>query len=114
MLYELKDKLLMFLQKMKGKNGYYKYSLSGDLYDENIHWGLGNSVFALKLYYMIDALMLIDLDEIFDYVILCKSLYFLNIVISHIILVLLVTMLNKCPIFSHLDSLLQQMEILYF
>lgn len=66
---EFKDKLLLFLEKMKGKNGFYKYSLSGDLYDENVHWGLGNSVFALKIYYMIDSLEKIDLDEIYHFLI---------------------------------------------
>ncbi len=69
MLYELKDKILMFLQKMKGKNGFYRYSLSGDLYDENIHWGLGNSIFALRLYYMINSLENKDLNDIYNVVI---------------------------------------------
>ncbi|WP_287584493.1 hypothetical protein [Candidatus Borrarchaeum sp.] len=68
-LNELKEKLLFFLNKMKGKNGFYKYSLSGDLYDENVHWGLGNSVFALKIYYMIDALKQIDIDAIYDFIV---------------------------------------------
>lgn len=68
-LYGLKEKLLLFLQKMRCKNGFYKYSLSGDLYNENIHWGLGNSIFALRLYYMIDSLEYVDLDEIYNFII---------------------------------------------
>ena len=67
--YGLKEQLLNFLQKMKGKNGFYKYSLSGDLYDENIHWGLGNTIFALRLYYLTDSLRQIDLDEIYNFVV---------------------------------------------
>lgn len=36
--------------------GFYRYSLSGDLYDEIPFWGLTSSVFAAKILYMLDTL----------------------------------------------------------
>lgn len=50
-LFNLKEKVPQFLERLKGKKipGFFHYSLSGDLYDENINWGLGNTVFAAKL-----------------------------------------------------------------
>ena len=55
-LFELKTKVPNFLQKLKGKRrpSFYHYSLSGDLFGENIKWGLGNSVFFLKIIYTLD------------------------------------------------------------
>lgn len=52
-LFELKDKVPDFLNKLKGvkKPGFYHYSLSGDYYEETINWGLGNAVFFLKIMY---------------------------------------------------------------
>jgi len=40
------------LEQLKGKitPGFFHYSLSSDLYNENIKWGLGNTVFAIKIY----------------------------------------------------------------
>lgn len=57
-LFELKNKIPQFLRKLKGKiiPGFFHYSLSGDLYDENIQWGLGNTVFAIKIYYTLGLL----------------------------------------------------------
>lgn len=54
----LKPSVLQFLNKLKSKKtpGFYHYSLLGDLYDENYHWGLGNAVFASKVYYMLNCL----------------------------------------------------------
>lgn len=54
----LKPSVLQFLNKLRSREapGFYHYSLSGDLYDENYHWGLGNAVFASKIYYMLGAL----------------------------------------------------------
>ena len=62
-LFELKEKVPQFLEKLKGKKipGFFRYSLSGDLYDENVKWGLGNTVFAVKIYYTLDLLK--DLPE---------------------------------------------------
>lgn len=57
-VFELKEKVPKFLEKLKGKEspGFFHYVLSGDLYDENIKWGLGNTVFAVKIYYTLDLL----------------------------------------------------------
>jgi hypothetical protein len=54
-VFEIKNKLPHFLNSMKGKNnkGFYRYSYSGDILGEKFRWGLGNSVFALKIYYSI-------------------------------------------------------------
>jgi len=48
---ELKQKTPQFLEKLKGQKipGFFHYSLSGDLYDEDLKWGLGNTVFAVKI-----------------------------------------------------------------
>ncbi len=53
---EIKCKLPAFMKSMQGskRKGFYRYSYSGDLYGENIKWGLGNSVFALKIYYSLN------------------------------------------------------------
>ena len=65
-LFDLKEKVPQFLEKLKGKKipGFFHYSLSGDLYDENINWGLGNSVFAVKIYYTINTIDLLTENEI--------------------------------------------------
>ncbi len=52
----LKPQILKFLDKLHIKNGFYHYSLSGDIIPDNITWGLGNAVFASRLYFLIDAL----------------------------------------------------------
>jgi len=56
--FDLKEKVPQFLEKLKGKkvSGFFHYSLSGDLYGENIKWGLGNTVFAVKIYYTLNLL----------------------------------------------------------
>ncbi len=52
-IYTLKNEVIDFLkhQRSSKTKGYYKYSYSGDLYDDSIHWNVGSSVFALKIYY---------------------------------------------------------------
>ncbi|RXK00108.1 hypothetical protein CRU98_02850 [Arcobacter sp. CECT 8986] len=54
-LHNLKDEVKDFLSHQKSmiKEGYYHYSYSGDIYDEKVHWNIGSSVFALKLYYLL-------------------------------------------------------------
>lgn len=49
---EIKEKLPAFLSEMKSENkkGFFRYSYSGDYLNEKFNWGLGNSVFALKIY----------------------------------------------------------------
>ncbi len=57
-VFELKNTIPKFLKKLKGEKapGFFHYSLSGDLYNENIKWGLGNTVFAVKIYYILNQL----------------------------------------------------------
>lgn len=57
-LLELKQKVPQFMEELKGekKSGFYHYSLSGDLYSEDENWGLGNTVFAIKIYYTLNLL----------------------------------------------------------
>jgi hypothetical protein len=58
-LHSLKPGILEFLSKLRHPEhpGYYSYSLSGDIFDPRIRrWGLGNTVFAAKIYYMLDAI----------------------------------------------------------
>lgn len=63
-IFELKDKVPVFLDKLKGeKNGFFHYSLTGDLYTENENWGLGNTVFAAKIYYTLDMIDSLPEDE---------------------------------------------------
>ncbi len=70
-VYSLKPAIIQFLSKLKrpGHPGYYSYSLSGDIYSPETHWGLGNSVFAAKIYYMLNAVDDIqDKKEIGDFI----------------------------------------------
>lgn len=48
----------MFISRLESENvrGFFHYSLSGDLFDENVRWGLGNTVFATKIYYTLGML----------------------------------------------------------
>jgi len=64
-IFELKEKVSQFLEEIKVKKvpGFFHYSLSGDLYDENIKWGLGNTVFAVKIYYTLNLLNDLSSDE---------------------------------------------------
>jgi hypothetical protein len=62
---EIKQKLPLWIEKMKNQEnkGSYKYSMSGDYLNPKLKWGLGNSVFALKIYYSL-CLIPEDLKEI--------------------------------------------------
>lgn len=57
-IFKLKNEVPVFLDKLKGENksGFFHYSLAGDLYSEKKNWGLGNTVFAAKIYYTLDML----------------------------------------------------------
>jgi hypothetical protein len=52
-LYNLKPEVSGFLESMQSHKiqGYYRYSYSGDIYDDSFNWNPGSSVFALKIYY---------------------------------------------------------------
>lgn len=46
-----------FVKGQQGSTpGFYRYSFSGDLYDEDAFWGLTSSVFGAKILYMLDSL----------------------------------------------------------
>jgi hypothetical protein len=55
-LKKLKPSVLNFLSQLESKDrpGFYKYSLSGDLYNDDVLWGLGNAVFASKILYILN------------------------------------------------------------
>lgn len=65
-LFGLKKKTPEFLEKLKSQKvlGFFHYSLSGDLYDEDIRWGLGNTVFAIKIYYTLGLLENLTPEEV--------------------------------------------------
>jgi len=58
-----------FLENMKDRNipGRYKYSLTGDI-ESNSKWGLGNTVYAVKIYYMLNQLNLLEGKEMATYI----------------------------------------------
>ena len=45
---ELPRRVPEFLARLEGPNGFYRYSLTGDLHGPEVRWGLGNTVFAVK------------------------------------------------------------------
>lgn len=55
-LFSLREKVDGFMEHQKSRQvpGYYRFSYSGDLFDENRHWNIGSSVYALKIYYTLD------------------------------------------------------------
>lgn len=57
-IFQLKKTVPRFLERMKGTTtpGFFRYSLTGDAVSEREHWGLGNTVFATKIYDTLDAL----------------------------------------------------------
>lgn len=60
-----KDNTFNFLSQMQEKDySYFKYSLSGDLYNSNTIWGLGQLVFASKILYMIDSLPKLSKNQV--------------------------------------------------
>jgi len=56
-LKDIKTKAKEFIDILSENNyGYFKYSLSGDLYGSNNGWGLGQLVFAAKILFMLGLL----------------------------------------------------------
>jgi hypothetical protein len=55
---ELKQNVPKFLERMKSQTrpGFFHYSLTGDTANEQTRWGLGNAVFATKIYYTLGIL----------------------------------------------------------
>ena len=69
-VFSLNDGIASFLQEMKipEKPGFYKYSMSGDIFTSRAKWGLGNSVFAAKILYMLNRLTDEDRKNISDFI----------------------------------------------
>ena len=63
-IFELKNSVPRFLNKLEGrKTVFFHYSLMGDIHSEDVHWGLGNTVFAVKIYYTLDMLDSLSKEE---------------------------------------------------
>ena len=62
-IFDLKIKVPEFLNKIKSEEGFFHYSLSGDIYSANEKWGLGNAVFAVKIYYTLNLLNSLPQEE---------------------------------------------------
>ena len=69
-IYNLKDEVSGFLnhQKSEVRDGYYKYSYSGDIYNEEDHWNVGSSVFALRCYYSLGFEKNMEIKNIANYI----------------------------------------------
>ena len=65
-IFQLKSKVPAFLDKLRRnkREGFFRYSLTGDLYPESENWGLGNTVFAARIYYTLDIIDLLPKNEI--------------------------------------------------
>ena len=52
---KIKEKIPDFLEMQRGEKnrGYFKYSMTGDLFGENKHWNVGSSAYAIKLAYIV-------------------------------------------------------------
>ena len=74
-LFELKSEVPVFLDRLKGKNkkGFFHYSLKGGIYAENKNWGLGNTVFASRIYCTLDLLDSLPKEEVNDMINFIKS-----------------------------------------
>ena len=63
---KLKPRILEFLKHLRHPEikGFYSYSMSGDMFSPTaVRWGLGNTVFAAKTYYMLDSLDHANIEE---------------------------------------------------
>ena len=66
---DIKSKLPGFLEKMEGTvPGSYRYSLSGDLFPANYHFGLGNTVFAVRTKFILNMIGREDLIDAATYI----------------------------------------------
>lgn len=68
--YEFRKRCVTFIRSLSGqtRKGFFRYSRTGDLFGESIHWGLGNAVFATKSLYMLRALTEDDRIEIGEFI----------------------------------------------
>jgi len=61
-LVSVKESTIGFLEKLRSETqpGFYHYSATGDLFGEEKGWGLGNTVFAVKILYTLGQLEVIS------------------------------------------------------
>lgn len=70
----LNEKVFNFVMGMGNDDfTYFKYSLTGDLYDSKTGWGLGQAVFAARILYTIDKLNDVDVAKKNNLIGLIKS-----------------------------------------
>ena len=57
-LTDVYERAPLFLQRMRGSSvpGFFRYSLTGDLFKESSDWGLGNTVFSVKALHVLGTL----------------------------------------------------------
>jgi hypothetical protein len=70
-LRDVKNRASAFLDQLKGENGFFRYSAKGDLYDQTRNWGLANTVFAVKIYAvlnLIDGLPKMHKEEMQEFI----------------------------------------------
>lgn len=69
-VFELKEKTPLFIQQMEDKDvkGKYRFSLSGDIPSSTVHWGLGQTTFAARILYILDALNVDAKENITRYI----------------------------------------------
>ena len=69
-LHNLKENVFRFMEQMESKKreGFYKYSFSGDFYSDDLKWNVGSSVFALKIYYIIGLIDSTKINNISNYI----------------------------------------------
>jgi len=71
---EVKDKLPFFIDEMRGnKSGFFRYTYSGDIIKEDVHWGLFNSVCAGRILYILNATSDSNSRDIADYILSFKK-----------------------------------------
>ena len=103
-IYSLKPQIIDFLDRLNGeKPGFFHYSLSGDLYGENIKWGLGNTVFAVKIYYTLDLLDTLPTEEKIAMAEFIKSFKKNNGVIHDLLIKRKIFLKEKLSSFKNLD-----------
>ncbi len=73
---EIKEKLPKFISEIEDKNisGKYKLTLSGAPVSPNKHWGLVQSIFVTRIFFIIDKLDAQQKESILEYILtFCKK-----------------------------------------
>lgn len=61
---DVREGVLEFLERQRETDGFYRFSLSGDRYPPASDWGLANTVFVARSYYLLDELTAVSDSEI--------------------------------------------------